>query len=87
MRWATPLVLLVLGLVAAALATREPAPARLAILDGEPIVAFFSQYYKPAVLTLVGLAVAGAGVTLISYLGRKKGVNANSPPVPSRKTA
>jgi membrane protein YqaA with SNARE-associated domain len=54
---------------------------------GEPIVAFFSQYYKPAVLTLVGLAVAGAGATLISYLGRKRGVNANPPPVPSRKTA
>ena len=54
---------------------------------GKPIVAFFSQYYKPAVLTLVGLAVAGAVVTLISYLGRKKGVNANRAQVPSGKTA
>jgi membrane protein YqaA with SNARE-associated domain len=54
---------------------------------GKPIVAFFSQYYKPAVLTLLGLAVAGAVVTLISYWGRKKGVNANAAPVPSRKTA
>jgi membrane protein YqaA with SNARE-associated domain len=54
---------------------------------GKPIVAFFAQYYKPAVLTLVGLAVAGAVVTLISYWGRKKGVKTNATPVPSGKTA
>jgi membrane protein YqaA with SNARE-associated domain len=54
---------------------------------GKPIVAFFSQYYKPAVFTLLGLAVAGTVVTLISYLGRKKRVNANPTAVPSRKTA
>ncbi|HZR56553.1 MAG TPA: VTT domain-containing protein [Terriglobales bacterium] len=54
---------------------------------GKPIVTFFSQYYKPAVLTLVGLAVAGGVITLIGYLGRRKSANANVAPVASRKTA
>jgi membrane protein YqaA with SNARE-associated domain len=54
---------------------------------GKPIVAFFSQYYKPAVLTLVGLAVAGSVFTLISYWGRKKRVNPKATPVPRGKTA
>jgi membrane protein YqaA with SNARE-associated domain len=55
---------------------------------GKPIVSFFSQYYKPAVLTLVGLAVAGSAVTLLSYLGRgKKNVKAGAAPVGRRKTA
>jgi membrane protein YqaA with SNARE-associated domain len=56
---------------------------------GKPIVAFFSQYYKPAVLTLVGLAAVGSVVTLIGYLRRKKGGKpaATSAAAPRRKTA
>jgi membrane protein YqaA with SNARE-associated domain len=54
---------------------------------GKPILSFFSQYYKPAVLTLVGLAVVGIIVSLVGYLRRKKGEPANAAPVQQRKTA
>jgi membrane protein YqaA with SNARE-associated domain len=54
---------------------------------GKPILSFFSQYYKPAVLTLVGLAVTGSVVSLIGYLGRKKRMNTKAAPVQQRKTA
>ncbi len=34
---------------------------------GRPIVNFFSQYYKPALLTLIGLAVLGGILALLEY--------------------
>lgn len=37
-------------------------------LYGKPIVEFFSRYYKPAVLILVGLAALGGILTLAEYL-------------------
>jgi membrane protein YqaA with SNARE-associated domain len=58
--------------------------AGLGAYYGKPIVSFFSQYYKPAVLTLVGLAAAGSVVTILSYLGRNK---KNAAPIARRKTA
>ena len=58
---------------------------------GRHIVAFFSRYYKPALLTLIALAVIGGIVALVQYLQfRKK--NATQPkkrskPVSRRKVA
>ena len=36
------------------------------------ILRFFSQYYKPALAILIGLAVIGTVLTLIQYLRYKK---------------
>lgn len=49
-------------------AVRYTLVAALGALYGEAIVAFFSQYYKPAVLILSGLAVLGSVITLVKYL-------------------
>ena len=45
---------------------------RLGFHFGRHILRFFSQYYKPAMAVLVGLAVIGAVLTLIQYLRYKK---------------
>ena len=42
--------------------------AGLGSLYGKQITAFFAQYYKPALLTLVGLAVLGSIFSLLEYL-------------------
>ena len=42
--------------------------AGLGALYGDAIVSFFSRYYMPALLTLIGLAVVGGIVTLVQYL-------------------
>jgi len=47
--------------------------AGLGALYGRQITKFFSQYYKPALLTLIALAVLGAIVSLIRYLQYRKG--------------
>src|SRR5580700_11370891 len=39
---------------------------------GRHILRFFSQYYKPALAILIGLAVLGSIVTIIQYLRYKK---------------
>jgi membrane protein DedA with SNARE-associated domain len=44
-------------------------------LYGKQIVAFFSRYYKPAVLVLVGIAVIGGIITLRQYLRSRKKSN------------
>jgi membrane protein YqaA with SNARE-associated domain len=41
-------------------------------LYGKAIVQFFSRYYKPAVLILVGLAAVGGILTLAEYLRSRK---------------
>jgi membrane protein YqaA with SNARE-associated domain len=46
--------------------------AGLGSLYGKQITAFFSRYYKPAVLVLVGLAVIGSIITLIEYLRSRR---------------
>jgi membrane protein YqaA with SNARE-associated domain len=46
--------------------------AGLGYLYGSHILRFFSQYYKPAVAILVGLAIIGAVLSLIQYLRMKK---------------
>jgi membrane protein YqaA with SNARE-associated domain len=41
-------------------------------LYGKAIVQFFTRYYKPAVLILVGLAVVGAVLSIAEYLRSRK---------------
>jgi membrane protein YqaA with SNARE-associated domain len=70
-------------------AIRYSIVAALGVHYGKPILAFFDKYNKAAVLTLVGLAVAGSVITLIGYLGRKKGGGGGktATSVPARKIA
>jgi membrane protein YqaA with SNARE-associated domain len=46
--------------------------AGLGFVYGRQIVRFFSQYYKPAVAILIGLAAVGAALSLIQYLRMRK---------------
>jgi membrane protein YqaA with SNARE-associated domain len=46
--------------------------ASLGFHYGRHILRFFSQYYKPAMAILIGLAVIGAVLSLIQYLRMKK---------------
>jgi membrane protein YqaA with SNARE-associated domain len=46
--------------------------AGLGYLYGSHVLRFFSQYYKPAVAILVGLAIIGAVLSLIQYLRLRK---------------
>lgn len=46
--------------------------AAVGFVYGRHISHFFSQYYKPAMAILIGLAVIGAVVSLIEYLRMKK---------------
>jgi hypothetical protein len=41
--------------------------AGLGVVYGRHIVRFFSQYYKPALFLLIGLAVVGGILALIQY--------------------
>lgn len=46
--------------------------AGMGALYGDQITAFFSRYYKPAVMILVGLAVIGSVLTLLEYLRSRR---------------
>jgi membrane protein YqaA with SNARE-associated domain len=46
--------------------------AAVAFVYGGHILRFFSHYYKPAMVILIGLAVIGGVVSLIEYLRMKK---------------
>jgi membrane protein YqaA with SNARE-associated domain len=46
--------------------------AGLGFFYGRHILRFFSQYYKPAVAILIGLAVIGTVLTIIQYLRYKR---------------
>lgn len=46
--------------------------AGMGALYGDAIVSFFSRYYMPALLTLIGLAVVGGIVTLVEYLRSRR---------------
>ena len=60
------------GALAFGRALRYMLVAGLGSLYGDPIVGFFSQYYKPAVLVLVGLALIGGILTLLEYLRSRR---------------
>src|SRR5712671_6941380 len=61
-----------LGALTVGRGIRYSIAAGLGYLYGGHITRFFSQYYKPAVGILVGLAVIGAVISLIQYLRLKK---------------
>jgi membrane protein YqaA with SNARE-associated domain len=46
--------------------------AYLGLRYGRHILRFFSQYYKPALAILIGVAVIGTAMTLIQYLRYRK---------------
>ena len=46
--------------------------AGLGAMYGRHIVRFFSQYYKPALFTLIGLAVVGGTISLVQYYRYKR---------------
>ena len=52
--------------------------AALGFVYGRHILRFFSQYYKPALAVLIGLAVIGAMLTLVEYLRYKKKLRAST---------
>jgi membrane protein YqaA with SNARE-associated domain len=53
-------------------AVRYSLVAGLGSLYAKQITAFFSRYYKPAVLVLVALAVVGSVLTLLEYLRSRR---------------
>jgi membrane protein YqaA with SNARE-associated domain len=48
--------------------------AGLGRVYGRHIVRFFSQYYKPALAILIGLAIVGSVLSLVQYMRYKKNV-------------
>ncbi len=56
--------------------------AGLGSLYATRIMAFFSRYYKLAVLVLVGLAVIGAAFTLFEYLRSRRNSPSSKQPAP-----
>jgi membrane protein DedA with SNARE-associated domain len=53
--------------------------AGMGALYGKQITAFFSRYYKPAVLILIGLAVVGSMLTLLEYRRSRRPKNKQAP--------
>src|SRR5690242_6580500 len=55
--------------------------AGMGAIYGDAIVSFFSKYYMPALLTLIGLAVIGGIVALVQYLKyrRRRGEGQGEP--------
>jgi membrane protein YqaA with SNARE-associated domain len=47
--------------------------AALGAIYGKHVMRFFSQYYKPALASLVGLAIVGVVLTLIGHYRHKRG--------------
>jgi membrane protein YqaA with SNARE-associated domain len=77
-----------LGALAVGRGFRFTVVAGMGAIYGDPIVSFFSQYYKPALYTLIGLAVAGGIVALyqyIKYRNRRRSVAIHN--APSEKAA
>jgi len=61
--------------------------AGLGAIYGRHIVRFFSQYYKPALIILIGLAVAGGVAALIQYYRYKNKTGGDGGKEPVRGTA
>jgi len=61
-----------LGALALGRGIRYLIEAYLGFRYGRHILRFFSQYYKPAIAVLIGLAVIGTILTVIQYLRYKK---------------
>jgi membrane protein YqaA with SNARE-associated domain len=54
--------------------------AGLGAIYGKHIVRFFSRYYKPALFTLIGLAVIAGAFALVQYLRYRQGQNDKDEP-------
>jgi membrane protein YqaA with SNARE-associated domain len=76
-----------LAAVALGRALRYTAVALITAHYGRHIFHFFSKYYKPAVWTLIVLAVIGGVAGLVYYLRWKKRDRANATPDPAQKAA
>jgi membrane protein YqaA with SNARE-associated domain len=61
--------------------------AGLGALYGNHIVSFFSKYYLPAVLVLVGLAIATGGYAVYKYLKSRDGKPSRASPRTANKVA
>jgi len=61
--------------------------AGLGAIYGRHIVRFFSQYYKPALIILIGVAVAGGVAALIQYYRYKNKADGDGGKEPVRGTA
>jgi membrane protein YqaA with SNARE-associated domain len=59
-------------------AVRFTIVAGLGAIYGRHIVRFFSQYYKPALFILIGLAVAGGVAALVQYYRHKNRTDGDS---------
>ena len=59
-------------------AVRFTIVAGLGAIYGRHIVRFFSQYYKPALFILIGLAVAGGVAALVQYYRYKNRTDGDS---------
>ena len=56
------------GAIATGRGIRFTVVAGLGAIYGDAIVGFFRQYYKPALYTLIGLAVAGGALAIYQYM-------------------
>ena len=61
-----------IGALALGRGVRFTIVAGLGAIYGDAIVSFFSRYYKPALYTLIGLAVIGGIIALVQYLRYRK---------------
>ncbi len=57
-----------LGAIATGRGIRFTVVAGLGAIYGDAIVGFFRQYYKPALYTLIGLAVVGSALAIYQYV-------------------
>jgi membrane protein DedA with SNARE-associated domain len=76
-----------IGALAAGRSLRYFLVAGLGSLYGKQITAFFSRYYKPALFTLIGLAVLGGVVALVEYLRMRKHNSRQQPTATPHKAA
>jgi membrane protein YqaA with SNARE-associated domain len=75
------------GALAAGRGVRYTLVAGLGSLYGRHIVAFFSRYYKPALMVLVSLALLGGILTLLEYLRSRRGRQRQPEPVSHGRAA
>lgn len=61
--------------------------AALGAIYGDAIVVFFSRYYKPAVITLVVLAIGSGVISYVEYRRLRQKHDHSNPGVACRKTA
>lgn len=76
-----------LGALALGRGIRFTILASLGAIYGDAIAGFFSQYYKPALAILIGLAVLAGILALVEYLRHKKRTTSTSVPRPQPKAA